>query len=134
MATILVIEDEKPIRTYVSKILEAEGHAAICAENGEDGLDLVKQCQPDLVLCDLVMPKLNGYGVLDALKRDQNTAGIPFVFLSSKCSEEDIRQGMAMGSDDYLSKPVEKNNLLAAVAAQLQRITAPGQRDVAYAS
>ncbi len=116
---ILVIEDEQPIRTYLQKLLRRAGYDTVAATNGEEGLSLVRSLRPDLVLCDVVMPKLNGYGVLDALKRDHSTAHIPFVFLSSKTCREDIEQGLDLGSDDYLTKPIDQNHLLGAIAAQL---------------
>ncbi len=116
---ILVIEDEQPIRTYLQKLLRRAGYDTVAATDGEEGLSLVRSLLPDLVLCDVVMPKLNGYGVLDALKRDHSTAHIPFVFLSSKTCREDIDQGLGLGSDDYLTKPIDQNHLLRAIAAQL---------------
>ncbi|MEN9223995.1 MAG: response regulator [Thermostichus sp. HHBFW_bins_43] len=116
---IVVIEDEPPIRTYLQKLLRRAGYDTIAATDGEEGLSLVRSLLPDLVLCDVVMPKLNGYGVLDALKRDRATAHIPFVFLSSKTCREDIEQGLQLGSDAYLTKPIDPTRLLGAIAAQL---------------
>lgn len=116
---ILVIEDEPSIRTYLQKLLQRAGYDTVAATDGEEGLQMVRTLMPDLVLCDVVMPKLNGYGVLDALRWDQSTAHIPFVFLSSKISPEEIEQGLCFGSDAYLTKPVDQKRLLKAVAAQL---------------
>ncbi|MGQ9838868.1 MAG: response regulator [Cyanobacteriota bacterium] len=116
---ILVIEDEPPIRTYLQKLLQQAGYDTLAATDGEAGLSLARALLPDLVLCDVVMPKLNGYGVLDALKQDQATAHIPFVFLSSKTCCEAIEQGLCLGSDAYLAKPIEQAHLLGTIAAQL---------------
>ncbi|MCJ2541889.1 response regulator [Thermostichus vulcanus] len=116
---ILIIEDEPPIRTYLQKLLRRAGYDTLAATDGEEGLNLVRSLLPDLVLCDVVMPKLNGYGVLDALKRDRATAHIPFVFLSSKTHCADIEQGLRLGSDAYLTKPIEQTHLLGIIAAQL---------------
>lgn len=116
---ILVIEDEQPIRTYLQKLLRRAGYDTLAATDGEEGLNLVRSLLPDLVLCDVVMPKLNGYGVLDALRRDRATAHIPFVFLSSKTGCEDIEQGLRLGSNAYLTKPIEQTHLLGTIAAQL---------------
>ncbi len=116
---ILVIEDEPSIRTYLQKVLQRAGYDTVAATDGEEGLQMVRALMPDLVLCDVVMPKLNGYGVLDALRWDQSTAHIPFVFLSSKTSQEAIEQGLRLGSDAYLTKPIDQNCLLRAIAAQL---------------
>ncbi len=116
---IVVIEDEPPIRTYLQKLLQRAGYEAIVATDGEEGLNLVRFLLPDLVLCDVVMPKLNGYGVLDALKQDQATAHIPFVFLSSKTCWEAMEQGLSLGSNAYLTKPVAQTDLLGVIADQL---------------
>lgn len=116
---ILVIEDEPAIRTYLQKVLQRAGYDTVAASNGEEGLQLVRALLPDLVLCDVVMPKLNGYAVLEAVRWDQATAHIPFVFLSSKTSREATEQGRQLGSNAYLTKPIDQSQLLRAIAAHL---------------
>lgn len=116
---ILVIEDEPAIRTYLQKVLQRAGYDTVAASDGEEGLQMVHALLPDLVLCDVVIPKLNGYGVLDVVRWDRSTAHIPFVFLSSKTSREDMEEGLRLGSNAYLTKPIDQNHLLRAIAAQL---------------
>ncbi|MFS8884821.1 response regulator [Synechococcus sp. H70.2] len=116
---ILVIEDEPAIRTYLQKVLQRAGYDTVAASNGEEGLQLVRALLPDLVLCDVVMPKLNGYAVLEAVRWDQATAHIPFVFLSSKTSREATEQGRQLGSNAYLTKPIDQSRLLRTIAAHL---------------
>ncbi|MFS8777754.1 response regulator [Synechococcus sp. W70.1] len=116
---ILVIEDDPSIRTYLQKVLRQAGYDTLAARDGEEGLQMVRALLPDLVLCDVVMPKLNGYAVLDAVRWDQATARIPFVFLSSKTSREAVEQGLQLGSSAYLTKPIDQNHLLKAIAAHL---------------
>ncbi|MFS8796222.1 response regulator [Synechococcus sp. O70.2] len=116
---ILVIEDDPSIRTYLQKVLRQAGYDTLAARDGEEGLQMVRALLPDLVLCDVVMPKLNGYAVLDAVRWDQATAHIPFVFLSSKTSREAVEQGLQLGSNAYLTKPIDQNHLLDAIAAHL---------------
>lgn len=122
---ILIIEDEPPIRTYLEKLLQRAGYDTSAAPDGEAGLRLVRSLPPDLVVCDVVMPKLNGYGVLDALRRDSSTAHIPFVFLSCKTSQEDIKQGLRLGCNAYLTQPVDQTELLTTVATQLADSPSP---------
>jgi DNA-binding NarL/FixJ family response regulator len=93
----------------------------LAAENGRVGLDLAKREVPDLILCDVMMPELDGHSVLQALREDPRTVGIPFIFLTAKGEKTDIRSGMNLGADDYLTKPVAKADLLTAVRARLER-------------
>ncbi|MGJ3245635.1 MAG: EAL domain-containing response regulator [Elainellaceae cyanobacterium] len=121
MKTILVIEDDPSIRNNILKILQFKGFQTIGAENGEDGVKLAKAYLPDLILCDIMMPGIDGYGVLNALQSDSET-GIPsFIFLSAKSDKSDIRQGMNLGADDYLTKPFTSTDLLDAISARLQK-------------
>jgi DNA-binding NarL/FixJ family response regulator len=121
MNRILVIEDEEPMRRGLCTILRLEGYDVANADNGEDGLRLAQQQPPDLILCDVAMPRLDGHGVLTALRTDASTSGIPFLFLTAKGEHADIRAGMNLGADDYLTKPVSRDDLIRAVTARLQR-------------
>jgi two-component system, sensor histidine kinase and response regulator len=119
MSQILVIEDEQEIRQNLVKILEYEGYTALGAEDGRAGVALAKQHRPDLIICDIMMPALSGYGVLIELRRNPRTAAIPFIFLTAKSTKKDIRQGMQFGADAYLTKPVDLDALLVQVATIL---------------
>jgi diguanylate cyclase (GGDEF)-like protein len=121
MHKILVIEDEQAIRTNIIKLLSAESFQAIGAENGISGVELAKNQHPDLIICDIMMPELDGYGVLSALQDDPVTTAIPFIFLTAKSDRSDWRQGMTLGADDYLTKPFTRAELLDAIASRLQK-------------
>lgn len=123
MLKILVIEDEKAIRENILDLLEAENFEAFGAENGQSGVHLAQEQLPDLILCDVMMPELDGYGVLKALRNETRTATIPFIFLTAKADKTDLRQGMELGADDYLIKPCTPNELLKAMATRLQKQT-----------
>jgi diguanylate cyclase (GGDEF)-like protein len=121
MNKILVIEDEQAIRMNILKLLSVEGFQAIGAENGIAGLQLAREQPPDLIICDILMPELDGYGVLMALQQDPNTAIIPFIFLTAKGERSDWRHGMNLGADDYLTKPFTRAELLEAIASRLHK-------------
>ncbi|GAB4149610.1 MAG: hypothetical protein Fur0046_28240 [Cyanobacteria bacterium J069] len=121
MAKILVIEDDLTIRTALLKMLGAENHETLAAAEGKRGLDLAQECSPDLILCDIMMPGCDGYEVLTQLQRNPATAGIPFIFLTAKADRQDIRQGMALGADDYLTKPFTRQELMEAIAIRLSK-------------
>jgi len=121
MKKILVIEDESEMRRNLTTILRLEKFHPLPAENGRVGLELAKKERPDLILCDVMMPELDGYGVVAALRADAETVTIPFIFLTAKGEKPDIRAGMNLGADDYLTKPVAKADLLAAIHSRLQR-------------
>jgi DNA-binding NarL/FixJ family response regulator len=121
MKKILVIEDEKEMRRNLTTILRLEQFHPVGAENGRVGVALAKKERPDLILCDVMMPELDGYGVLQALRDDPATVTIPFIFLTAKGEKPDVRAGMNLGADDYLTKPVAKADLLQAIAARLTR-------------
>lgn len=129
MKKILVIEDEPEMRRNLLTILKLEKFLPTGAENGLAGLAAVKLEKPDLILCDVMMPGLDGHGVLDELRKHGETASIPFIFLTAKGEKEDLRLGMNLGADDYLTKPVARADLLAAVHARLRRSDEQGQRD-----
>lgn len=121
MHKILVIEDEQAIRCNLLKLLKAEGFQAIGADNGSTGVQLALIEQPDVIICDILMPELDGYGVLKALQQHSTTATIPFIFLTAKADRSDWRQAMNLGADDYLTKPFTRAELLAAIATRLQK-------------
>jgi DNA-binding NarL/FixJ family response regulator len=121
MKRILVIEDEPEMRRNLMAILRLERFQPLAAEDGQVGVELAKREKPDLVLCDVMMPKLDGYGVIAALRASSETVAIPFIFLTAKGEKPEIRAGMNLGADDYLTKPVAKADLLAAVRSRLER-------------
>ncbi|MBV8142739.1 MAG: response regulator transcription factor [Verrucomicrobia bacterium] len=121
MRKILVIEDEVEMRRNLATILRLEKFHPLAAENGRVGIELAKREKPDLILCDVMMPELDGYGVIAALRADPETLSIPFIFLTAKGEKPDIRAGMNLGADDYLTKPIAKSDLLAAVRSRLER-------------
>ncbi len=121
MQKILIIDDDPGVRDQVVKILQYEGFHPINADNGRIGIELARAHGPDLILCDVVMPELNGYGVLVEIRADPLTADIPFIFLTGKTAQEDVRQGMKFGADDYLTKPFNAEDLIAAIHSRLAR-------------
>ncbi len=118
---ILVIEDEAQTRNLFLRCLAFEEFTGIGAENGSEGIRLAAQCQPDLIVCDIMMPDVDGYEVLSTLRRQKQTAAIPFIFLTAKVTMSELRQGMTLGADDYLTKPCTVEEFLAAIAARLKR-------------
>lgn len=118
---ILVIEDETRMRNLFVSCLKAEGYDTLIADNGLAGIQIAQQKLPDLVLCDILMPKLDGYGVLNKLRQNKTTAIIPFIFLTAKGSKSELRKGMKLGADDYLTKPLTAEELIEAVVARLAR-------------
>jgi two-component system, sensor histidine kinase and response regulator len=121
MYKILVIEDEQTVRTNILELLQAEEYETLEAENGQVGVRVAQAQVPDLIICDVMMPQLDGFGVLKALQQDSITSTIPFIFLTAKSDRSDLRQGMALGADDYLTKPFTRVELLDAIAARLAK-------------
>jgi two-component system sensor histidine kinase/response regulator len=121
MKKILVIEDERSIRETILELLEVEGFQVIGAENGSIGIQRAQEYLPDLILCDVVMPRPDGYGVLSALRQNSTTATIPFIFLTAMGTKESVRQGMQMGADDYLTKPCTAAELLGAITSRFEK-------------
>jgi two-component system, OmpR family, alkaline phosphatase synthesis response regulator PhoP len=121
MAKILVIEDERLVRTNIIDLLKAEGFDVISAGNGQTGLQLAQEHIPDLIICDVMMPKLDGFEVLKILSQNHQTVAIPFIFLTARAERDNYRMGMELGACDYLTKPFTRAELLGAVNAQLKR-------------
>ncbi|HET6337093.1 MAG TPA: sigma-54 dependent transcriptional regulator [Polyangiales bacterium] len=118
---LLVIEDDLLVRSNILDLLEAEGYTGIGAENGERGVELAVQHLPDLVICDVSMPGIDGYQVYEILRERPATAVIPFIFLSARADRADVRRGMALGADDYVTKPFTRMELLDSIRARLRR-------------
>jgi DNA-binding NarL/FixJ family response regulator len=121
MKTILLIEDQPDMRENIATILEMEDYAVLTANDGREGIAMAREEKPDLILCDIMMPEMDGYDVLHALRGDRTVSGTPFVFLTAKGEKRDQRAGMNLGADDYLTKPVTAEDLLATVSARLDR-------------
>jgi DNA-binding response OmpR family regulator len=121
MKKILIIEDNKDIRENTADILELANYEVYTAENGKHGIELAKKATPDIILCDIMMPELDGYDVLLYLSKEKKTASTPFIFLTAKTERADVRKGMNLGADDYLTKPFEENELLEAIATRLNK-------------
>ncbi len=127
MARILVIEDEESILENILETLELHGYEAVGASDGRRGTQLAQERLPDLVVCDILMPGMDGYGVLQALRSSPATARVPFIFLTAKSDRGDLRQGMELGADDYITKPFQPSELIAAIQTRLQRQAAIDQ-------
>jgi CheY-like chemotaxis protein len=121
MKKILLIEDNKEMRENTSEILELSSYKVFTAENGKIGVEKAQQEKPDLIICDIMMPVLDGYGVLHLLSKNPETANIPFIFLSAKAERSDFRKGMEMGADDYVTKPFDDIELLNAIESRLKK-------------
>jgi DNA-binding response OmpR family regulator len=121
MIKVLLIEDNLEIRENTGEILSLANYEVVTAENGKVGVKLVKEKMPDLIICDIMMPELDGYGVLHILGKDPATAQIPFIFLTAKTEKSDVRKGMDLGADDYLTKPFDETELLNAIEARLRK-------------
>ena len=121
MSKILVIEDSPEVRERIVASLTYEGFDVVDAEDGEAGLQAARDAGPDLIICDILMPRLDGHATLNELRKDRSTAGIPFIFLSAKSQVSDMREGLQLGADDYLVKPFALTDLVAAVKLRLRR-------------
>ena len=118
---ILVIEDNTDVRENIAEILGLAGYEVHVAENGKAGVERATRHKPDLILCDIMMPELDGYGVLRILARNPATAGTPFIFLTAKAEKDDFRKGMGLGADDYITKPFDDVVLLDTIELRLKR-------------
>ncbi|MBP0019633.1 MAG: response regulator [Cyanobacteria bacterium SBLK] len=121
MYKVLTIEDEEGVRSNIQEILELSGFDPIVACNGEEGIELACKYQPHLIICDLMMPKLDGYDVLKRLRKEEKMATTPFIFLTAKADRAALRQGMELGADDYLTKPFTPDELLKAINIRLAK-------------
>ncbi|WP_179950038.1 response regulator [Lutibacter citreus] len=118
---ILLIEDDKNVRENTSEILELANYSVKTAENGKTGISIANSFLPDIIICDIKMPVLDGYGVLQIISKNQKLKHIPFIFLSAKTHYDDLRKGMEFGADDYICKPFEESELLRAIESRLKR-------------
>jgi CRP/FNR family transcriptional regulator, polysaccharide utilization system transcription regulator len=121
MKKILLIEDNPEVRENTAEILELSNFDVITAPNGREGVKLAQEAMPDLIICDIMMPELDGYGVLHILGKNPATASIPFIFLTAKAEKSDFRKGMTLGADDYITKPFDEAELLNAVEIRLKK-------------
>ena len=121
MTTILIIEDEVQTKKVLLDSLRFEGFRAIAADNGRAGLDLAQKHRPNLIVCDIMMPEMDGYEVLSALRKQKSTTAIPIIFLTARVTMNDLRLGMDLGAEDYLTKPCNVDRLLTAIKARLLR-------------
>lgn len=119
--TILLIEDNPMMRENTAEILELANYSVLTAQNGREGVQLAQQHKPDVIVCDIMMPELDGYGVLHLLGKDEKTADIPFIFLTARAEKDDYRKGMVLGADDYLTKPYDDLELLNAIETRLNK-------------
>src|SRR6185295_5550711 len=122
MQHILLIEDNKEVRENTAEILELAGYKVNTSSDGKKGVEQVNKSKPDLIICDIMMPVLDGYGVLHLLSKNADTVNIPFIFLTAKTERTDVRKGMEMGADDYITKPFDKIELLNAVESRLKKV------------
>jgi two-component system sensor histidine kinase/response regulator len=128
MTRVLVVEDDEGIRGDILELLEGEGYLASGAQDGLAGVAAARAHLPDLIICDIMMPGLDGFGVLDELRQDPVTATVPFIFLTAKADRSDVRRGMELGADDYLTKPVEQAELLKAIKVRLAKQASLNQK------
>lgn len=119
--SILVIDDNTDIRENTAEILDLAGYKTFTAENGKKGVEIALKEKPSLIICDIMMPELDGYGVLHLLRKHRDTESIPFIFLTAKTERSDFRKGMEMGADDYITKPFDEIELLNAVEVRLKK-------------
>lgn len=127
MKTILVIDDNNNIRENIAEILDLAGYKIFTAANGKEGVEIALKEKPSVIICDIMMPELDGYGVLHLLRKNPETQNIPFIFLTAKTERSDFRRGMEMGADDYITKPFEDIELLNAVEIRLKKAEILGQ-------
>ena len=130
-ANILVVEDNEEVRENLAEILEIYGYHVAEAPNGLEGVKLAIESPPDIILCDVMMPELDGFGVLNLLSENERTANIPFVFITAKTEAEDIRRGMNLGADDYITKPFYKDELLNVISIRLKKAARRSQAPAA---
>ncbi len=121
MKTVLLVEDDLALRENTAELLELSNYKVITAPNGKIGMEMAMQHIPDIIVCDIMMPEVDGYGVLEAVASHEQTMYIPFIFLSAKTEHKEIRKGMNLGADDYLTKPFDEDELLSAIESRLAK-------------
>lgn len=121
MAKILIIDDDQPVRSGIRDLLEVKNYTVFTVDNGIDGIRIAKEINPDLILCDIIMPKMDGYKVLSEIKKDSSTMLIPFIYLTSKTDMTDMRYGMGLGADDYIIKPFSAKDLYKSIEVRLNK-------------
>jgi CheY-like chemotaxis protein len=121
MKKILLIEDDVVLRENTSELLELSNYYVVNAPNGKKGVEVAKEILPDIIVCDIMMPEIDGYGVLKALNQNKSTQHIPFIFLSAKTERKDVRRGMDLGADDYITKPFSEDELISAIESRLAK-------------
>lgn len=119
---VLLIEDDTILRENTAELLELANYEVLTASNGKKGVQKAFEFAPDIIVCDIMMPELDGYGVLETLSKDDVTKYIPFIFLSAKTERQDIRKGMDMGADDYITKPFEEEELTSAIESRIAKV------------
>ena len=122
MKTLLLIEDNEEVRENTAEILELSMYNVIKASDGKEGIEMAIEHKPDLIICDIMMPVLDGYGVLHALEKNEEIKNTPFIFLTAKTERSDFRKGMELGADDYISKPFDPTELLNSIDRRLRKI------------
>lgn len=127
MKKILLVEDDSTLRENIAELLDLSGFLVFDAANGKIAIETAKRENPDLILCDIMMPEVDGYGVLEALSVNEETRHIPFIFISAKTERQDVRKGMDMGADDYLTKPFEEEELISAINSRLEKAKLMGE-------
>lgn len=123
MKRILIIEDDTVLRENTAELLELSNFQVITAPNGKIGMHLAKEHLPELIVCDIMMPEMDGYAVLEALSKDEGTKHIPFIYLSAKTERQDVRKGMNLGADDYITKPFSEDELISAIESRLAKVS-----------
>jgi CheY-like chemotaxis protein len=122
MKKILLIEDDVVLRENTAELLELSGYKVETASNGRAGVEVAKKYEPNIIVCDIMMPELDGYGVLESLSKNELTKYIPFIFLSAKTERQDIRKGMNLGADDYITKPFNEDELISAIESRIAKV------------
>jgi len=122
MKKVLLIEDDTVLRENTAELLELSKYEVLTASNGKTGVSMAKKNHPDIIICDIMMPELDGYGVLKTLSKNKRTKHIPFIFLSAKTEHSDVRKGMNLGADDYITKPFNEDDLISAIESRLAKV------------
>jgi two-component system OmpR family response regulator len=122
MRKVLIVEDEIVLRNNMEEIISLHGFEVKSAENGEAGLLLARHFQPDLILCDIKMPRYDGFWLIEQIRNEVGLQSVPFIFVSAKVDRRDVREGMELGADDYITKPFTSNELIQAINSRLDRV------------